>query len=282
MSLQKYTIMVALHLACPGLRRPDKNARKELAAAKDTDEKAWSVSKLLFPHDPLKPLRQFDDAMREKWFNVNTALFMEGMRIIRIAKLEELQEEFRSRREERQALVDAFAKPENYEHHIELAEAALNGEFCRAHYKDPSQLDFTCELQVVPVPDGKQTHLLCDVTDEMLADLEANTEHTIHRCVAQAQHETIAKLAEPLIKLTTRVKMFPQLWDEMRTISRAVEACNITGDPEVDALRQAMLNLTITHHPESCLKDEVARASAQAEAKEILTRMSTLLPDDED
>lgn len=275
--LQQYTIMVALHLACPGLRRPDKDARRELADSKGTEEKAWSVSKLLFPHDPLKPLRQFDDKMREQWFNLNTALFLEGMRITRITKLDELQAEFRDRRDERRQLVEAFTNPEAYERHKDLARQALNGEYDEANYPHPSKCDFTCELQVLPVPDKKQTHLLCEVTNEMLSDIEANTEHVLNRCVEQARNETLTKIMEPLVKLTSRVKMFPQLWDEMRQVSRAVDSCNITGDPAIDELRQAMLHLTVTHHPDACLKDDHARSSAQAEAKSILSRMQSLL-----
>lgn len=274
-NLSRYTILVALHLGCPGFRKPDRNAGRKLAADMDTSEDAWAVSKILFPHDPLKALRQFDRKFRD-WFNLATAPFTEGMRITRITYLETLQQGFRERRQERDGLVQAFAEPGAYMGHIQQAKAARNGDFSPSDYPDPEDLDFTCKLVPLPTPDAG--HLVLDVAAEVQADLRAGVKEQLEAARREARLADYAKLAGPLIKLAGRVRAFPTLWAEMREINAILQANNVTGDPHLEALRAATEQLMATHNPQVCDESKDAAAAANLAARDILKRMQSLLP----
>ena len=274
-SLQTHTILVGLKLSAPGMRRPDRAARHELAANKETSEDAWSVSKLLFPHDPLKPLRQFDQDFR-RWFNQQTAPFGDLMRIIRIEALDTLQTAYRERAEKRSALVREFLG--HYVEHIERAKRALNGEFDASQYPDPARLNFDHELEVLPVP--SRDNLLVEVEQEVLAELREQTEQSIRNAVDQARLDTLRKMAEPLAKLTKRVKAFPQLWAELRETAQAALNCNVEGDPAIDALAAAIKEISLNYDPAHMKPDGDQAAAARGDAKAILSRMAKLLEEE--
>jgi hypothetical protein len=128
----------------------------------------------------------------------------------------------------------------------------------------------------MPVP--ASGHYLLDLAQGQLDELKSVTDATMQDAAEVARLDPYRRLAQLLVKIITRQRMFKELWAEATEEIKVLRRMSIWDDPSFDQLLDAAGQLLqAAGQGESLLKNEPARNKAADEAKEILKKMEGYL-----
>ncbi|MHB9010144.1 MAG: hypothetical protein ACYDC1_24810, partial [Limisphaerales bacterium] len=165
-----------------------------------------------------------------------------------------------------------------YQGNKELAKTAL-----ASLYREEDYLPFAdvyerlekITFELLPLSDSK--HVILDMAEEELGEVRAHYEQLMTEREASMTVATYQRLAEPLLKLLSRQKMFGELWEEWKDVIDTVARNNPTRDANLEALRQEADAIHQKFQGVDLLKAEDARAKAQADTKALLAKMAGYL-----
>ncbi|MHB9008693.1 MAG: hypothetical protein ACYDC1_17400 [Limisphaerales bacterium] len=277
--LHQRALMVTLSFGGWGQTTKDDDATEIVVKETGASRNSGDFGKKRFPHDPLKPLRKYDDSKRE-WFRDQTQPFMEGVRILDIRNYQTVVDGIRQIRSERAGVIAqcGFGDATRYRENKELARQAL-----ASLYREEDYLPFDdvyerlekITFELLPLSDSK--HVILDMAEEELGEVRAHYEQLMTERESSMTVATYQRLAEPLIKLLSRQKMFGELWEEWKDVIDTVARNNPTRDANLEALRQEAEAIRRKFDGVDLLKAEDARAKAQADTKALLAKMAGYL-----
>lgn len=277
--LHQRSLLVTLTLHCPTFRRADKDVTDRVLLDHHAGRNAGNFVKNLLPDEAAKKrtrapagslaaILQHDADWRD-WHIAQTSPFLEGARLLDIRNYDTYMAGHRERTGTRQALVDGFLPL--YAQKIAQAKAALNGLFNEEDYPPANRLNFTVEFDVLPVP--QSGHLVVDLTNAEVEELQAKLNHRLAQATDEARLDDLRKLAEPLSKLVTRSRKFPELWDDMGDVLDVLSRSNVSGDPTLEDLRRLAEQVHRGFTPDELKTSETRRQAAADQAKTILAKM---------
>lgn len=189
-------------------------------------------------------------------------------------------ERMRQNRAARETLVQKFL--ENYECWVENAPARLHGLYNASDYpsRDAVAEKFLFKLQCQPVPDAGDFRI--DVATEELDALRRSVDARVAEAAKLAHQDLCRRLAEPLAAMVERLSQpdatfRDTLVGNLREIVALIPALNVTGDAQLEAVRQRVLADLAHYTPEQLRENKDDRKTAAAKAQAILEQMGGLL-----
>ncbi len=286
-NIRNSLLSINFGLSCWEARRQDKTATQEVAANHGTASNVGRYHKDLLPgaveHEAILKIR---NAWRV-WHAENTLPWNDnGTRVLRSAAFLDYTQGYRGWKDQFETALQEFYTA--YPTLVAQAELRLNSLFNQQDYPDLAEVKrrFAVRLDVYPLPDAEDFRLLdgipADEADHLCKNAVAGLEGQVGAAVKdllQRMHGVVSSMAGRLDVPHGEKggKFHDTLVGNISDMVARIPALNLTDDPEIKQLAQAMQELVCP--PEVLRLDPDARADKAAKAKALAARMSQYVGD---
>ena len=188
-------------------------------------------------------------------------------------------QDFRKEKSEWQSLVNTFL--DNYEYLVAEAKRWLGDLYDEKDYPPKDRIidKFNMDMGIFPVPSNDfRVELSSDELTRIQEDLESRMTSIQQEAMNDCWHRLYKHVEHITEKLSDPKNIFR---DSM--IENARETCdlltrlNISEDPNLEAMRQAVERKLLDHHPDTLRNDLDVRQDTAEEARKIMDAMSTFM-----
>jgi len=280
MMLNDRALLVSLSISQWTARKLDKKATKEVADINRASTSAGRYNKSLLPlNDLLANVHQKTGVIREKFAKNTLPWGVDGTRILPSANYLQFMQDFRKEKSEWQSLVNTFL--DNYEYLVAEAKRWLGDLYDEKDYPSKESIigKFSMDMGIFPVPSNDfRVELSSDELTRIQEDLEARMTSIQQEAMNDCWHRLYKHVEHITEKLSDPKNIFR---DSM--IENARETCdlltrlNISEDPNLEAMRQAVERKLLDHHPDTLRNDLDVRQDTAEEARKIMDAMSVFM-----
>lgn len=266
-------------------RRHDKAVSAEVAQQHDSDVAIGKFNKSLVANGALKPVQSAASELRTYHYTNTLPWSDSGPRILPAENYMAYTAGIRERRTAFERAVAAFLV--DYDSHVEDARKRLGSLYRASDHPTRAQLErrFACESRFLPLPDADDFRVaLGDLEERRIRDqIEARMSETIaaaHRSLWQRCHDAVAHMVERLnayqrddegkVVATFR----DSLVENIRELVELLPRLNLTGDPELEAMRRRIERELAAHDADELRQDETVRIDVARQAADILSAMA--------
>lgn len=276
-ALANKTLLVYLSISQCAFRKIDKRATGHVEHNFQTVGKVGNYTKKLLPGTA--ELEEIDARARSirKFFHEQTLPWLsDGTRIIASKNYMDFTREFRTRKAQFQASVEAFLV--QYPNLRDAARTKLGELFHESEYPSPASLrtKFSCDVSFLPMPDA--TDFRTDVSDaerdEFLSKMREVQANAMRDCWARL-HEVCTRAVEKLAQPNAIFR--DSLIQNITDICGLLPKLNITDDPDLENARRDVERLAATISPDVCRDNPTERQNAAAELKKITDLMGDFM-----
>jgi hypothetical protein len=282
--LNKKAVLVSLSMSSFSPRRTDKRVTSEVLNQHAAASDAGKFVKNLLPDEAIEPIKKLDGEIRQFHYENTVPWGDEGLRLLPILRYDPYTEKMRQSRARRENLVQQFL--DNYQRWVESAPARLNGLYNPNDYpaRDAVARKFQFKLHCQPVPDAGDFRV--DVANEELAALRQSVNEQVAEATRLAHQDVCRRLAQPLAAMVERLSQPDAVFRDtlvgnLHQIVELIPALNLSGDPQLESVRQRVLAELAHYTPDQLRQNKDDRKNAAAKAQAILEQMSGLLEDPE-
>ena len=272
-SLSSRAMLVALNIRQWSARKFDKQATREVESSHNADN-AGRFNKLLIEPTALRDINHHAAALRDKHYATTLPWGESGERLLPADLYLSFQVDMQALKNRFDAAVRLFLT--NYPRYAAAARTRLGSLYEPKDYPAAADLArrFGVDLTFSLVPDVKDFRV--DIGDEMAARIRDD----VTRTVAQRQQAAMDDALERAKDLITRVRdrvtgdkviIRDSLTDSIAEMVRVLPAFNLTNDPRVDEVVQALNNMMVSAN--GLRRSSGTRAAVAAEADDILRKM---------
>jgi len=280
MMLNDRALLVSLSISQWTARKLDKKATKEVADINRASTSAGRYNKSLLPlNDLLANVHQKTGVIREKFAKNTLPWGVDGTRILPSANYLQFMQDFRKEKSEWQSLVNTFL--DNYEYLVAEANRWLGDLYDEKDYPSKESIigKFSMDMGIFPVPSNDfRVELSSDELTRIQEDLESRMTSIQQEAMNDCWHRLYKHVEHITEKLSDPKNIFR---DSM--IENARETCdlltrlNISEDPNLEAMRQAVERKLLDHHPDTLRNDLDVRQDTAEEARKIMDAMSVFM-----
>lgn len=267
-------------------RKHDRKVSDEVAEQHGSDRELGQFSKALVDKGALKPVQAAASALREFHYDNTLPWSDKGPRILPAANYFAYTAGVRDRRAKFEAAVGDFLNL--YDAHISEAERRLGTLFKRAEYPTRDRLARLFEVRTyfeqlpdpndfrVAVGDVEVARIRAEIEDRSRDAVQEATRSLWQRC-----HDAVSHMVERLNayqrdpetgKVTAPFR--DSLVENIRELVDLLPRLNITGDPELERMRQRIEASLTREEPQTLRENETVRADVAQQAADILSAMS--------
>jgi hypothetical protein len=274
-------VLVWLQIGTWAARKYDKAATAKIIRDYNANSDAARVNKSLLPSDATsyKALTQLATAIRATHYSKTLAWADEGWRLLPTANYLDYTNWYRQVSAEFAIARAAFGQ--DYPALQAAAPARLNGLYRASDY--PSVIDvigrFKVDVQFSPVPATGDIRL--DLGAEQIATIEQSITDRVSQATKIAMgdawtrlHDCVAHIAERLSDPTAIFR--DSLIDNAREVCDALKRLNVTGDPNLEAMRARVESELTAVSPDTLRDAPIARAETAQHAADIMSAMAGL------
>lgn len=212
----------------------------------------------------------------------------EGWRLLPTANYEKFTDAIRKARASHSQAVEEFL--DAYPSLVENARQLLNGMFREADYPtvDALRSKFSFSIEFAPVP--SQGDFRLDLPADQLTEIERSTQSRVEQATKDAMNDAWTRLQASVEKIRERLtgvdtegkrkgkaKTFrDSLIDNAANLADTLTRLNVTGDPDLEAMRERVANELADLNPKTLRNSPRARADAAKSATDILDAMKGL------
>lgn len=280
MKLSDRALLVSLSVSQWTARKLDKKATQEVADNNRASTSAGRYNKSLLPlNDLLARVHQKTGLIRDKFAKNTLPWGIDGTRILPSANYLQFMQEFRKEKAEWQALVSAFL--DNYEYLVAEAKRWLGDLYNEQDYPSKERIveKFSMDMAILPVPtDDFRVALGSDELTRIQEELEVRM-NTVQQEAMRDCWNRLYKHVEHIVeKLSDPKSIFrDSMVENARETCALLTRLNITDDPDLEAMRQAVEHKLLGHHPDTLRNDWDVRQDTAAEARKIMDAMSVFM-----
>ena len=280
MKLNDRALLVSLSISQWTARKLDKKATKEVADINRASTSAGRYNKSLLPlNDLLANVHQKTGVIREKFAKNTLPWGIDGTRILPSANYLQFMQDFRKEKAEWQTLVTTFL--DNYEYLVAEAKRWLGDLYDEKDYpsKDSITGKFNMDMAILPVPSNDfRVALSSDELTRIQEDLEARMTSIQQEAKNDCWHRQYKHVEHITEKLSDPKNIFrDSMLDNARETCDLLTRLNITEDPNLESMRQAVERKLLDHHPDTLRNDFDVRQDTAAEARKIMDAMSVFM-----
>jgi hypothetical protein len=188
-------------------------------------------------------------------------------------------QDFRKEKAEWQTLVTTFL--DNYEYLVAEAKRWLGDLYDEKDYpsKDSITGKFNMDMAILPVPSNDfRVALSSDELTRIQEDLESRMTSVQQEAMNDCWHRLYKHVEHITEKLSDPKNIFrDSMLDNARETCDLLTRLNITEDPNLESMRQAVERKLLDHHPDTLRNDFDVRQDTAAEARKIMDAMSVFM-----
>jgi len=280
MNLNDRALLVSLSISQWTARKLDKKATKDVATANRASTSAGRYNKSLLPlNDLLAGVHQKTGVIREKFAKNTLPWGIDGTRILPSANYLQFMTDFRREKGEWNSLVGMFT--DSYDDLVDEAQRWLGDLYNEADYpsKDKIIEKFSVDMAVMPVPTNDfRVSLANDELARLQEDLEQRMVSVQQEAMSDCWHRLHKHVSHMVDKLSDPKGIFrDSMLDNAQETCDLLSRLNIADDPNLEAMRRAVEDRLINHHPDSLRNDPDLRRDTADEARKIMDAMSVFM-----
>lgn len=279
-NLTSKALLVSLKISQWSARKFDKRETAELALKHGTPAEVARVNKTLLPMaQSLDLIHKKTNEMRWAYYRNSLPWGQEGVNIITSAGYMDFTKLMRDHKHEWQGLVEDFLV--EYPTLRENARSVLNGMYREEDYPDPSDLRrrFGCEVRFFPIPETGDWRVA--LSDEELADLQAQTREDIAQSQSIAMRDAWKRVHDVVEHALTRLKdpkavFRDSLVENAKEMCRIMSVLNVVDDPALEKIRGEVEVALCSHNVETLRSDPLVRQETADKMADIMAKMGAL------
>lgn len=292
MKLNDRALLLTLKISQWAGRKHDKQVTKQVASQHAADTSVGRFNKVLLPATGhLEDVHAMTSRIRQMVYQ-NTMAWgsQDGTRLLPVGNYLAFTTEFRKLVAERETMVERFLQA--YPRLREEAKLFLpNGLYKEEDYPDVETLrgKFECSLEMSPVPtDDFRVQLGDHELDAIKADVAARTQAAMDQAmreVWQRLYDRVKHMSDKLQAIDdtsdkegkAKARLHESTIENIRELCELLPRLNITGDPDLEAMRQRVADSLGSVETEALKADASFRDRTKAEANSILDAMATFM-----
>lgn len=272
--IQSKAMLATLSISAWTARKQDKKVSAEIEAAHSAHD-AGRFNKLLINKALLDPITKLAGQVREYHYFNTLAWADSGARLLPTKLFIAYSAEIRKFKDQFSKLVLDFKA--DYPAEVQAARARLGTMYRPEDYPEAWQLDdrFSINLEFTPVPDAQDFRV--DVSAEAQDELRASVTQAVALRQAEAVKATFVRVRDVVSKIADRLsKDDPIFKDTLITnaedLCTVLDALNITSDPQITQVREAILTHLLVS-PSELRANQLLRKRVARMASEILATL---------
>lgn len=263
-------------------RKYDKKISVEVAEQHAATADAGRFNKHLLPGsaESYVAVHKKGRELRTFYYDNTLPWSKDGQRILPTANYEEFSEGIRKFKREYQLLADDFIR--EYPILKEDARILLNGMFNASDYPTVEEMreKFSIELETLPMPSAGDFRVA--LADKEVERIQREIEERLQQEIANANKDLWQRLRTAVDSMVVRLsipegKFHDTLVSNIEDIVDLIPRLNMTGDQNLENVREACQKALTIHHPQVLRDDVVVRAKVAAQAKEITSIMDAYM-----
>lgn len=267
-------------------RKHDKKVSQEVADNHGASLDSGRYNKVLVSKAALATLQSAANAARTFHYENTLPWATDGARILPAANFFAYSERMRALRAEFDAQVRTFTA--GYPDFVADARTRLNGLFNAADYPSVREIErrFSFDVEILPMPDAGDFRVTLgdDEAARIRADIQARCDAAVAGAVRDLWtrvHDAVKHMAERLRSYTvddaTGKVSNPfrdSLVTNLRELADLLPRLNVTGDPDLDRMRERLCRELAPHDPATLRDNGAVREQVAKSAEDILAAMA--------
>lgn len=284
--LGEKAMLVRLSIGQWSARKFDRQITREIAQQYRTEQDAGRYNKALISMEMVKAIQKAAGAARTYHYARTLPWTDEGQRILPAAM-------FMDYRQTMKSLEAAFWEPvKRLVYHypgLKLeAKRRLNGMYREEDYPPADQIEskYSFQIEISPLPTSADFRV--DIQGAEIEAIKSGLEARLEEAQAEAMrevwnrlHSAVEHMAERLTgtdPMTGKPKLFrDSLVRNLIELVDILPAMNMTGDPELEAMRKEVESRLVTFEPAQLREDEATRELVGEDAAEIARKMAAFM-----
>ena len=282
-SLASSAMLVELNISVWTGRKKDKRESKTVANQNYADSGVVSVNKMLLGDcDELKAINELKGRMRNHVHYPMTMPWSETVRLLSTKAYFDYHQQMTALIAEGEQLVDTFV--ENFDFHKVRANAQLGNLYVASDYPTSEEIrsKFGFRLNYMPLPDSGDFRV--DIGNEAMAQLKQDYDKFYGDQLSNAMgdlwkrmHTALTNMSDKLTDSNGKKQVFrDSLVSNALSMVDLLSTCNVTGDSQMEAMRQRLESTLRGVTPEGLRDDEFLRAETKGKVDDILKSIPTL------
>jgi len=277
MSIANNTMVVNLQISVWSGFKLDKGMTQKVTSEANAASDAARVNKHIVPKESLKEIITAQGALRTHFYTNTLPWGDNGDRLLPRLSFMDFMQAHGKLNEEFNNAVDNFVH-EKYLRARDQAEFRMGEMFRSEDYPEPEQLRrrFAVNLDIHGVPTGHDFRV--DMDTNTVDMLRKQIEEKNQERVTSAMRDVWDRLADVLGHFANKMSDDSVFRDStVKNLEELVDmlpALNVTGDPQLEQIRQDITDTLIGYTPKDLRKDMAVRQAAAQESKRIIDQMS--------
>ena len=286
-SLQSHGVLIEVHISSYSGSSLDREASTETAQAKNSKASyandAYRVNKVVYNRDYLRPVSRISLGFY-KWLRARSHEWARGVYLIKAESLHEVLTEYQKTKVKFNKALAHLNSDEQREVALQDYRDRAGTGFDESLWPSIDQINekFQFSIDVEQLPDPQTSNALIFKIGEQAADkIKQDTEKRLKKKAKQIAEETAQRIAEIVEKIQSTLsdqdaKFKDSLIGNLRGLVEIIDTLNITGDPEISAIKRDLQKGICTTDPQSLRDDPVKRKDTAKEAKRLLGKLKKL------
>ena len=278
--IQSRAMLARLSISQWSGRKHDKTVTAHVQADYGASADAGRYNKLLVAADALKRVQSAGNAARITHYRFTLPWRDDGARILPSAAYLDYTSELRKCETDFWRAVDDLVAA--YPALVDAARARLNGMFNEADYPAPSELRarYTWATGIDPMPDADdfRVGLSDDEVSRIRQDITDRTQAAVSQAMRDAWDRLYTAVSHMAGRLSDSDAVFrDSLIGNVRDSCALLPKLNLTDDPELERMRQAVESRLAGADPQDLRDDQRHRADVAQQARDIQAAMGAYM-----
>ncbi len=285
-NIQTKAVLVNLNISTWLAAKTDKKVTLEVLASNSASSDAGNFRKYVLPDGAYRPIQALAQNIRRWHYSMTLPWMEDGTRILPAALQMEYADKLREFKAEFDSLVATQFSDTAYAGYVAEAQTKLGNLFNPGDYPAPdkARAKFGVRVTFLPLPEVGDFRL--DLNADQLAEMKASLEAQLGDVESRTKREIYSRLGEKVAHLSAKLTEFDKadadgvtrrlhgtLIENIREVCRLIPGLNITGDPEVEKIKNEALARLARWEIETIRDDEAVRKEVIHDADAILKSM---------
>ena len=283
-SLASSAMLTELNISVWTGRKKDRRESKTVADQNYADNGVVSVNKMLLGDcDKLKAINEIRGKIRNHIHYPMTMPWSDsGLRLLPTSVYFDYNQQMSESINAFDTLVDEFI--DDYDFAVSRAQAKLGNLFVRDDYPTSEQIrdKFNVRVNYTPLPDAGDFRV--DIGNEASTQLKEEYDKFYSDQLSKAMgdvwkrmHTALANMSDKLTDSNGKKQVFRDtLVSNALSMVDLLTTCNVTGDSQMEAMRQRLESTLRGVTPEGVRDDEFLRAETKSKVDDILKSLPSL------
>lgn len=286
MNIHTKAALVSLTISSWAPTKKDTSVTQEILSAKSAASNAGTFRKNVLPEAAYRPIQAMAQNIRRTHYQMTLPWMDDGSRILPADLQQEYADTMRRMKAEFEALVRTQFEETAYAGYVAEAQGRLGSLFNPLDYPTVEQAREKFGVKIVFTPLPQSSDFRLSLNSEQMEEMKASLEAELAAVESKTKREIYSRLGEKISHLSAKLTEFDKaegegvtrrlhgtLIENIREVCRLIPGLNITGDSEVERIKNEALARLARWDIETIRDDEAVRKEVITDADAILRSM---------